>query len=731
MKLRAVEGGESLGAVRRAALAWAAWLAAMWVSHGPGREAEAQTGFGCVSSGNGVQMRVDLSWVDTSGYRPVTVEVTASGAPSPVERTFSVRLRARHQFMRSSPAVTVVEHFVMPAGSNQASVVLTLPMFFMWNQFDVELYEDGVYLDVVSQRDMYFGQSSNWNNVWMPILLVTSDTGWSPLPLQLMQGSTTMRRRFPVPPPAPGVGLSSKLLSPPPEVDLATVLPFLNQSRQMNQAAVTHVPALPERWQQYLALDVVLIALDDLLELARSHPRRREALCGWVHAGGTLIVGGLHEDYSRLDELERALGLAAVAGSGDDLRGRGWIAADPARWSPPTRTEVTWQPPGPDDRPFVLHRYGLGTVVGLGSEGPVRMSPSEWGWLANSLSQQTIWAYRYGIDFMAGNADFWRFLIPGVGLAPRWAFLLLITIFVVVIGPANYYWLRRRRKLYLLLVVVPTFAALVTMGLFAYAVVGDGLGVRVRVRSITEIDQRAGRATSWARLSYYAGLAPAAGLTFSDDVALLPIEPEDMFESRPQHEREVEWADGKQYMRRGWLASRVPKQYLALRTRTTKAGLRILGRADKGLRVRNELGVNLERLLVCDEQGQLFAATSLGGGAEAVLAPAELAEQSAAWRAALFRYPLEYPEGFDPYKSGFRRRAWQYGYSSGFGGSGFPAAGLMEATITRLLQACDGDGKALLSEPRTYLAIGASSPEIELGVNAKPEASLFLIQGRW
>ena len=546
-------GGNSLRTMR-AVLAVGSWLGA-GIAVLSAQPVQAQMGYGCLSTGNGVQMRVDMSWVEGCGYRPVFVDVQAMGNPAPAERYFSVRLRSRHRFMRPSPTVTVVEHFVMPAGSNHASVVLTMPWFFGNNEFDVELYEDGELLDKVSQREVYVSiPNTAWDSSRPRVLFVTGDSTWPALGILIMQGRVDTRRRFAVQPPAPGTAPSAALLAPPPEVDLDAIVPGMRNGLQLNQAAVAKLAALPERWQQYLALDIVCISLDDLLLLARSHPRRLEALVGWAHAGGTVMVGGLSPDYARLGELERVLGLARRAKVAGDFRARGWSAPDPTRWRMPNVYELgqgversvpmassgmpmgaagtlpqrrmmgstaagamvspdltlemqpedlatASQRPGPEAKPFLVRPYGLGRVIALGNEGRPSVSVSDWGWLLGTLEMRALWGHRHGVDLLGGNASFWQFLIPGVGLAPRWTFLLLISLFVVVIGPVNYYWLKRRQKLYLLPVLVPSVAALVTLGLFAYAVVGDGLGVRVRVRSWTEIDQRAGRATSWSRLS--------------------------------------------------------------------------------------------------------------------------------------------------------------------------------------------------------------------------------------
>ena len=95
--------------------------------------------------------------------------------------------------------------------------------------------------------------------------------------------------------------------------------------------------------------------------------------------------------------------------------------------------------------------------------------------------------------------------------------------FVILIGPVNYLLCCvAGGDCTCCLVTVPAGAALVTAALFAYALISDGLGVRVRVRGLMEIDQRVGRTVSWSRQSYYAGLAPSQGLRFSERTAVYP-----------------------------------------------------------------------------------------------------------------------------------------------------------------------------------------------------------------
>ena len=79
------------------------------------------------------------------------------------------------------------------------------------------------------------------------------------------------------------------------------------------------------------------------------------------------------------------------------------------------------------------------------------------------------------------------------------AFQVLITLFVLAIGPVNFYLLKRWHKLNLLLITVPASAAVVTLALLSYAVFSDGFGVRARTRSFTEIEPaKAAKQRAWA-----------------------------------------------------------------------------------------------------------------------------------------------------------------------------------------------------------------------------------------
>ena len=204
---------------------------------------------------------------------------------------------------------------------------------------------------------------------------------------------------------------------------------------------------------------------------------------------------------------------------------------------------------------------------------------------------------------------------PASACAPVGSFLILITAFVIVIGPVNYFLLRRKRRLYLLLVTVPLGAALVTLALFAYALISDGLGVRVRIRSFTEIDQRAGRSVSWSRQSYYAGLAPSGGLTFPETVAVFPIEQYPA--ERQQGASGMQWLvwGEQQNLASGYISSRSAAQFLVVESEPSSRGLLVeSGPGDAAVWVTNRLDATVDRLVVKDEQGRILGDDAIGSG---------------------------------------------------------------------------------------------------------------------
>jgi hypothetical protein len=571
----------------------------------------------------------------------------------------------------------------------------------------------------------------------------------------------------------------------------STVVIRGNTPRQLSCISTNTIPSmadLPVRWIDYSALDIIVASRQDLQTLVEKHPAQWAAIRRWVSAGGNLWIYGVGQVKPQqqiaqwnLDVDRPWLHLGDVNGwipfaTPDDLSPwkhlpeplHGWSAPDPfAQNSTPNQYGYGGVPqpypqpapntfsvdPGLDDSTvamrapkdqrtlFVIRRFGQGLVVAIPDVDPSNNSFFRWELLFNNVgAEHWHWSLRHGVNFSGQNENYWNFLIPGVGAAPVTAFQVLITLFVLAIGPVNFYVLRRWHKLNLLLITVPASAAVVTAALLSYAILSDGFGVRARTRSFTEIDQRTGEATCLGRITYYAGLTPSKGLSFSGDITVYPLnEQPQMHQFDPGQARRLAWVYegdddrvGTQHLESGWLQSRIQTQLLTFRARKTDARLDIAAESGRATSTTNQLGVPISILLVRDSQGNYSFCNELDSGASTQLDP--LPEENLAILIALNRdKALQAPAGVELSGShaifGIRRRSFGRRFNSMGGGiSGMEETSMLERTLSdALAHAVERD-----LPKRSYIAVVDRSPEFELGLDsATEESSLHVIYGRW
>ncbi|MEO5819860.1 MAG: hypothetical protein ABIT71_05100, partial [Vicinamibacteraceae bacterium] len=117
-----------------------------------------------------------------------------------------------------------------------------------------------------------------------------------------------------------------------------------------------------------------------------------------------------------------------------------------------------------------------------------------------------------------------RLPIPGVAGIPARAYVAILLLFSLIIGPANYWFLRRKGQQVLLVLTAPLIAAAFIVVLAGYVIAGEGFGVRGRVASFTMLDQARNQAVTRSSLSVYAaGMTPSGGWRVGRDVAVFPI----------------------------------------------------------------------------------------------------------------------------------------------------------------------------------------------------------------
>jgi hypothetical protein len=708
----------------------------------------------------GLTLTIDTSWVDSCGYRPVTVEVASITGPLTADRVLSFRFLAG-SWQLDGNSVAVTQTIELPAGAKSAKVVVAVPQRQPWVNCEWAVFEGGVKVEQLSSSNpTSFGGSGNsyFGDGAPPSILALGGRGQISTSHLSIYGQTEESVIFVGD--AIGPAQTAVVRGPGGLTPVAVGGPHL-----------TTLADLPTRWIDYSGIDIVLASFDELKTLIKKHPAQWRAIQTWLRSGGNLVVYGLDKKLEKLKELES---LTRVAKEPTFATGQlslpadgGWILprkeirelplAGAAQYSQsPTPTEQSdpsikkTEPVKEitlENAPFIVRHYGAGTLVAIRSDDKFAGDSFPWTWLYNTIGpERWQWHQRHGVSLTRANNDFWNFLIPGVGAAPVSQFQVLITLFVLVIGPLNYYLLRRIGKLNLMIITVPTCAVIVTGCLFLYALVADGLSVRLRARSLTYLDQRNSAASCWARLSFYAGLAPSGGLKFSDETVVLPLQPDeiDYGEGAP---RELDWrrinrsdpaSPLEQHLTDGWLSSRTPTQFITVRNRKTSSKLIVDQSADmQVLKVTNQLGVDVEKLLLIDESGGCFTGTQIDAGQADELSKAE-SQSSAALK--LIEPLMVDNEPRSPFANtgessffGINRGGRSYyryrGYNTNNNASDVQQnTGVLERAIRDLRERLRQDQ----IPPRSYVAIVKKSPEMELGTpQANEEASLHVVFGQW
>ncbi len=662
------------------------------------------------SSQSGLRLTVDTTWVGSRGYRPVQVTLS-SAKPATADVQITVRFHAGI-WKNKYRSITMEQDLEMLTGASDVSATLLVPQYGNWDGYGWEVWIDGKEDEQLAFKNLGFS-SSNGNSGQYAALVLQSETV--------------------------GVNRIERLKS------FLEVLPL-----KVSQLPDS-ISQLPKKWIGYTNFDVVVATPNDLEQWSQVVPKQFAEMLRWVRAGGNLWVLDVGKGYEQLPQVESILGLKL---SGSSLEQRGWqflpLHSQPRQGadmlvlleghgkiepklsiSPTQKIDFKSLEFAADSRSwFVARAHGMGTVTAFqkffdkpsSKEDPANPSNSAMQAVEFSmLSERLNWSWRHGNDPAYGNRNFNDLLIPDIGAAPVFGFQLLITLFVLAIGPVNYWLLKRRGRLPLMLVTVPVAAVAATLLLFSYGILTEGFSVCVRARSITLLDQTNGEATCWARLSYYAGIAPSKGLKMPDDTVVYPIHPTGRRPAQYAWEqREVEWGE-QQNMIRGWLASRTPTQYLTITARPTVQQL-VFEPKDDGLLVTNRLGVEVRMLVVQDHAGKFYMGGTLETDDFARLEPTDMMAAMARLRVLNTENIPEFPAGFAaPGIGGEAWRSSQLGEEHAFSTSLLEAQ--MNAVVSPLVEDW-GNG--------TYIAITTTGLSLALGLEEVVESDSFhMVHGNW
>lgn len=538
---------------------------------------------------------------------------------------------------------------------------------------------------------------------------------------------------------------------------------------------------LPTSWLAYESIDFIVTSWPDLQRVMSVNPEAWRAMRNAVAGGTNLLVFGLGDGYGQLGELESQLAIPPRSSVGaaeevDPLAawelpraelfnlpvtighqygvlgtqpiqggyGEGRIAGlgnhQRAGLQLPSvivdmlrSLDITVPPTVGDEPvavrsmnaaiPFQVRQLGFGRVVALADDELFSARDPNWDWVLRQLgTNHYLWGTRHGFLSESGTSIFWDFLVPGVGAAPVKSYLGMITVFAILIGPVNYWVLRRAGRLSMLLLTVPAGALLVTCGLFLYALVVDGLGAKLHVRSYTDLNGPDGHAVSWSRQCYYAGIAPSDGLQFDDATAISPMYPED-----PQYRDGggwlVRWSEGRQGLEEGFISSRAMRQFMVVHN--GPAELRLVAGADPR-KVNNRLGVPIRFLIARAADGTLQCAENVPVDGEFTLYDCDEKVFRRAISQFLSDRQPKTPAAIDSLQS---TGAWVRGFRTNnqlMTGITFYDS-LLEVGITDLI----GTWQSL--EPGMYWAISTERPvTVPIGIRRGQELeSLHVIRGAW
>lgn len=742
--------------------------------------------------------RLDLesNWVAGVGYRPVKVTIfNHPGVPTTFDRTFRVVLRPQG-YGGGDFAGSVQDYVEMSEGSASGSTTISVPQSMQWASITIDVYEDGARIPELSEPISFMTNGRGWSGFateGMPsVLFIDAD-----VPPRDKRESLviTQRSGTPIEPtyllpdirqwqslaPQPNYNGAQfnfptfgKLGDKP--ADSFTLLNVADNER----VELLPPDELPESWLNYTCLDIVFISLADAQAMAKAHPKRWQALLDWTASGSTLVVSGVGADLKQLAQVEKLCKIPAGINLEDDAKDHpGWTLPNPeyalqglkvlydqqaiiygqrqyynqdgtvrSADVPRIQNASTKSPQ------FAFRDLGLGRVAAMANDEALGDPPNEMSWLLNQIEARNWISYqRRGISLQRNNGDFMNFLVSGTGRVPVISFLVLISLFSVVIGPLNYIFLKRQRRLFFLLVTVPGGAAVVTASLFAYALISDGLGVRLRSRSFARLDQTTGQLSLWSRQSYYAGLAPSGGLAFPADTAVFPFQE---FPSSNIAQRVLIWNEAQQQLRSGYLPSRTPAQFLVQRVVQSKAKLDVKpGTQSKPPQVTNQFGAKIERLVLRDRDGKYFHCGELAADGNVALSPvlpqdvqdsddAGEREKKLHLEFLKIMQPFGYvynetrPVPPDSYQmSEYSGNLWNFSdhgsrynyypqqYDRGLAPAIF-ATSILETELRRCTM------PTLTLKPGTYLVMLDSNPEMPRGyANVQEQAGLHLIEGRW
>jgi len=691
---------------------------------------------------NGIIAKVDCRWTDGWGYRPVRVTLLVRKTKR--NRTIQVRLLPDSYSKHQEP-LAVTTNIEIPQGEREVSETIYVPQQQPWSSFRSEFFENGRML-----KDLSMNHGFGWNTTYNdgPCLLMvdsaaprmTDDRAGI---VKQLKGTRRKQNEqtFDLPDARKFQYLTQNNFQSSVVLD-ASELAELGRSDDFESLRfVATVPNLeilppadlPPNHVGLAGIDLIIISLADLSEMAKSRAERFGALDFHIRSGGNLVVYGEDEVIAGVESLLRL--------------NQDWTSANRSQFSKTvTVTYAELESSNENDvyrkrrtaeqelvasnlPPTQFTDHAFGRVVVIQSKDPYEQTVAYWQWVLKTIGfDRLTWGDRHGISLVHNNQDYWDFMIPGFGAAPVKQFLGVICIFIIVIGPLNLYLLSRAKRLYLLPITVGLAAFLTTFAMLGYAVIGDGISTRVRLRSYTLLDQRADQniVATHCRHAYLAAIAPSDGLVFPIHTCVYPVVP---YQDYNRRREETVTRTEKRILGRGYLRSRSTTQFLTTDVLKTEERIEVIDDSSGAIKkATNRIGTTLAYAWIRDGRGELFQATVVAPDESLSLESVDGKEARIMFNKIAADNRSKPPPGLDKGVNqtmfgdlGGRGRYSHYQSGPVYFDTSILVAGMNRATKFF--------GKR---EPNTYFIITKTAPPfVATGTTAKEEAGFHVIEGRW
>ncbi|MDX2014662.1 MAG: hypothetical protein SFW67_30970 [Myxococcaceae bacterium] len=334
-------------------------------------------------------------------------------------------------------------------------------------------------------------------------------------------------------------------------------------------------------------------------------------------------------------ELSAYLGFHAVAlvdprgfeGLSDAQRGalEGWVATGGSLVLQSRPTTPAVLPLLEGDGP--MHRYGFGAVTVLDEDAsfssvPLAQLPVE------PLGQlESRGTRRYGLE----RTSTFEALLPQA-IVPVARFLVIITLFTLLIGPGSVF-IARKRGPAVLLATIPITAFATCVLILGSSVLLDGFRVHAATYGYTLLDREQHRAVTLGLSGWYANLAPR---TAAFDGTTGVIAPRRNGEPTPVS---LEWRDGARFGA-GFVPSRTYREWGFASVAPSRARL-VARREGSRVVLQNALGERIDAVWVRLD-GSLYVARDVRDGGEVTMEPDDRVDETGLSLEAARRFVTAY-----------------------------------------------------------------------------------------